>query len=70
MTQKSARQIVEKCYAAFLERGDLDEFMEGFADDAELIEVESLPMAGAFAVRRRSKVPCCISHRAGAISAM
>jgi uncharacterized protein len=52
MTQtKSARQIVEKAYAAFLERGDLDEFMEGFADDAELIEVETLPYGGRFCGR-------------------
>jgi uncharacterized protein len=49
MTQtRSARQIVENTYAALLERGDMDEFMANFADDAELIEVESLPYGGRF----------------------
>jgi uncharacterized protein len=49
MTQtRSARQIVENTYAALLERGDMDEFMADFADDAELIEVESLPYGGRF----------------------
>jgi len=41
-------KVVESAYAAILGRGDIDAFLEHFADDAVMIEPQSLPYGGTY----------------------
>lgn len=43
--------VVKASYAAILDRGDLEGFLDFFADDGVLIEAESLPYGGRFVGR-------------------
>lgn len=43
--------VVKASYAAMLERGDLEGFLDFFADDGVLLEADSLPYGGRFVGR-------------------
>lgn len=48
MTDKTPTQIVESAYEAILGRGNIDDFLAHFAEDAVMIEAESLPYGGTY----------------------
>jgi uncharacterized protein len=48
---KSPTDIVKAAYAAMLDRGDLDAFLDFFAEDGVLLEADSLPYGGRFTGR-------------------
>lgn len=48
MTEMTPIQVVQAGYEAILGRGDVDGFLEHFADDAVLLEADSLPYGGRY----------------------
>ena len=42
------QDIVKSAYAAMLDRGDLEGFLDHFAEDGVLLEADSLPYGGRF----------------------
>lgn len=48
MTDKTPTQIIESAYEAILGRGNIDDFLAHFSDDAVMIEADSLPYGGTY----------------------
>lgn len=48
MTNPTPTEVIESAYEAILGRGDIDSFIDHFADDAVMIEAESLPYGGTY----------------------
>lgn len=48
MTDKTPTEVIESAYEAILGRGHIDDFLEHFAEDAVMIEADSLPYAGTY----------------------